>query len=108
LGQHLSRIVANRPSARGAKAVALAWISHTILARLIDLGRFSYFFERPRDAVAPGDAIRAGAFCNGEEGFRWDFWVMPREVTRWVGAGQAGEPRALAAALRRVAAQPQT
>ena len=29
-------------------------------------------------------------------------------VTRWGGACQAGEPRALAAALRRAAAQPQT
>jgi hypothetical protein len=84
----------------------LARISHTILARLINVGRFSYFFERSRYAVAPGDAIRAGAFCKSERdsgGLLDD----TAEGTRCGGTCQAGEPRALAAALRRRAAQPQ-
>jgi hypothetical protein len=66
--------------AGAAAAGGLARISHTILARLINVGRFSYFFERSRYAVAPGDAIRAGAFrCGGGEvGFPMGHWMMPR------------------------------
>src|SRR5918994_4955334 len=61
-------------------------------------------------SVAPGDAIRAGTFA-GLRGQRRRGLGGPLDdaavVSRCGAAGQAGEPRAFAAALRRTAAQPQ-
>src|ERR1019366_5066081 len=85
---------------------ALAWISHTILV-LWD--RFAQVFNG-RDApwrrrTRTGLELFRG--CGGSGAGSDGPWDDAAVVTRRGGACQAGEPRAVAAAMRRTAAQPQ-
>ena len=87
---------------------ALARISHTIFARS---GGVARRFVRTCWLVASGGRERSWDFPGlrgaAKTWSRWA-WDDAAVVTRCGGACHAGEPRALAAALRRTAAQPQT
>jgi len=86
----------------------LARISHTIFARS---GGVARRFVRTCWLVASGGRERSWDFPGlrgaAKTWSRWA-WDDAAVVTRCGGACHAGEPRALAAALRRTAAQPQT
>ena len=89
----------------------LARISHTIFARSGRFGRRFVGFSA--DIVVSGVRRRESQLgllrgCNGsEELVSVGLGMMPRLFARCGAACQAGEPRALAAALRRMAALPQ-
>ena len=91
-----------------AVARGLARISHTIFARS---GGVARRFVRTCWLVASGGRERSWDFPGlrgaAKTWSRWA-WDDAAVVTRCGGACHAGEPRALAAALRRTAAQPQT
>src|ERR1700736_474519 len=92
----------------GACTSGLARISHTILARSIDCGSDLLTFSTVVLRRGARRRDRSWSFA----GLRWQRRRDPDGplddaaiVTRCGGAYQAGEPRALAAVLRRMAAQ---
>src|ERR1700680_1395226 len=95
---------------RACDRLWLAWISHAIFQRSINSVSDFWLYRQSRDFVALGGARGLGLFRaagGSEEGSRWagdDAAVVARSG----GACQRGEPRALAVALRRRAASPQT
>ena len=108
VGDHGARHLSSGALRARGGARGTGRISHAIFARLSRFARrFAMFSRRAgwwRQEDASGAGIFPGLRVQRRNRSRWA-WDDAAVVTRCDGACQAGEPRALAAALRRTAAR---